>query len=515
MMTMTKMLKKNGCRGTHSFQSHVSNMNGHVLSYVLAGGMQSIANRRSSGEDIQCPVKRKRICFEISWGFLTIQVLTGFAAVFFRCFRAAPASQMTLSSFTESESQSTDISTKEQPNYVHSTSDRLQVILNMPAVRMAVESMGTMSVAEVDDASEVYSKEMGRSAGESCILESNEHASFGISEQQDKRNGDSKKDGKSIRQAPSEATTIAHRIADDIFRRLHLPAMDDPSSVAAEARLAMLGGWVGSLSVWIEAASEGRLLRGAQASAVEGFQRILEDGHLVAGLAALVRHGQAGVQEYASEVLGRLYVAPLMEAQSEPATRAARLDELMFMLERDGALQACLDVLAAPSCGTGRSEVDADAGGALPCTVLSALNCVQSVVTFRPDALARTACTMDLVLALARTARRSVPAAFRLALSTSRASVAVPMLCGGRTAADMAAAEGEASVWAWEVQESTAMTLAQVRIQHKGNAAAAAAPTADDSNRDCVLICLRAMRLLPTAIKGCTSIRQAFPPVAN
>jgi hypothetical protein len=293
------------------------------------------------------------------------------------------------------------------------------------------------------------------SVGERCILESDAH---GVSNPQNNRNGGSEKYLKNHRET---ATT-----ADGILRRLHLPAMDDPSSVAAETRLAMLGGWVGTLSLWIEAASEGKLLRGAQTAAVAGFQRILEDGHLVAGLAALVRHGQAGVQEYACEVLGRLYVAPLMEAQSEPATRAARLDALMFMLERDGALEACVHLLAASCFGTGHSEVGAGAGadGVLPCTVLSALNCVQSVVTFRPDALAKAARTMDLVLALARTARRAVPATFRVALSTTRAAVAVPMLCGGRTAADMAAAEGEACVWAWEVQESAAMTLAQVPL---------------------------------------------------
>jgi hypothetical protein len=417
--------------------------------------MKSIANRRSSGEVTQYPVKIKRHHFEISWAFLTIQVrmlISKMNSVVYSfvvsIVFAFPA---------ENEYKSTDISTRNQPNDNHTTSDRLHAILNMPAVRMAAESTSIMSVAEVDHAAEIYSNEVIGCSGESRTLELKQHESFGVSETMDQRNTDSKSEEKN-----SEAAITVKGLADGIFRRLHLPAIDDPSSVAAEARLAVLGGWVGTLSLWIEAASEGRMLRGAQAKAVEGLKRILEDGLMVAGLAALARHEQAGVQEYACELLGRLYVAPLMEAQSEPATRAARLDGLMFMLERDGALRACLDVLAAWCVGPSQGEPGAGAGGALPCTVLSALNCVQSVVTFRPDALAGAACTLDLVLALTRTARRAVPAAFRLALSSTRATVVVPMLCGGRTAADMAAAEGEASVWAWEVQESAAMTLAQV-----------------------------------------------------
>ncbi len=406
-------------------------------------------------------MKRKRHRFETSWAFLTIQVLILFG---FSISQPDPVSKPFSSSsllnpFSSSsaEIEFQSAATKEQPNFRHRDSDRLQAILNMPAVRMAVESTSTLTVAEVDDASEIYSNELIGSV-ENCIAEKNQSESFDVSKPQDCKSRDSRKDPKKN----CEAATIPNCIADGIFRRLHLPAMDDPSLAAAEARLAVLSGWVGTLSVWIEAASEGRLLRGAQAAAVERFQRILEDGHLVAGLAALVRHGQAGVQEYACEVLGRLYVAPLMEAQSEPATRAARLNGLMFMLERDGALQACLDVLAASCCGTGGSEIGEGTCGALPCTVISALNCVQSIVTFRPDALAKTTRTLDVVLSLARTARRAVPDAFRRALSTARAAVAVPMLCGGRSAADMAAAEGEASVWAWEVRESAAMTLAQV-----------------------------------------------------
>ena len=281
-------------------------------------------------------------------------------------------------------------------------------------------------------------------------------------------------------------TKEACHLPESLCRRLHLPAMEDSSERAEEERLSTVGGWVRSLSFWIDAVSEGCALSIDQGAAVEGLKLLLEDGCLVIALSALAGHKQVGVQEYAAEILGRLYIAPLMEAQAVPATRAARLKGLMNLMQRDGAIWACIHLLSAASvhedleeAGGGyeeRAEAhsvtppsdarSADASGAetvLPCTVLAALNCLQSIVTFHPDALSDAGLCLSLVRALLRTARCATAAAYRRALSSPRAAAAVPLLCGGRTAAEAAGAEDEGQVWAWEVRESAGMTLAQVR----------------------------------------------------
>jgi hypothetical protein len=258
----------------------------------------------------------------------------------------------------------------------------------------------------------------------------------------------------------TDALTKALYCPESVCRKLQLPAMEDRTEKADAERISTIGSWVGSLSCWIDAVSEGRGLNAEEAAAVERLQRCLEDGSLVAAVVSLLRHSQVGVEEYSAEVLGRLYIAPLMEAQSAPATRAARLQGLMTLLHRHGALQACVHVLSA----VGRPEDPAGTGEAvLPCTVLSVLNCLQSVVTFHPEALADACVCASLVDALARTALRATPATYRAALSTRRAAAAVPLLCGGRRAAEAAGADDEANVWSWEVRESAGMTLAQVR----------------------------------------------------
>ena len=362
-------------------------------------------------------------------------------------------------------------------------SSRLSSILNMPAVRMAIESKTITSIFDdYEGSNEAYALNL-----DSEGVRSSDTTNHSIRYPE-------------IIANTSDAMLMkglsSLKLSEGICRRLDLPAMEDPSATANDQRLATVGGWVRTLSLWIETVSEGRPLNKSEADEVDRLQRALEDGCLVAVLSALVQHSQVGVQEYAAELLGRLYVAPLMEAQSEPAQRAARLDGLMRRLEQHGAVRACLDVLApvdgwrnetveggteggreeASNCDeSGKGDVEqwvhknsselARAEGAesvLPCTILSLLNCLQSVVTFRPEILADVSLCRSLVRTLAGTCRRASAEAYRRALSVPRAAAAVPLLCGGRTAADAAAAVDEGMVWAWEVRESAGMTLAQV-----------------------------------------------------
>lgn len=338
-------------------------------------------------------------------------------------------------------------------------SSRLHSILNMPAVRMAIESE---SIPAMFDDDVLLSGQCIKST--TCLGSENSQMSSSVG---------------------NLTTKSALCFPESVCRKLNLPAMEDRTEIADEERISTVGSWVGSLSCWIDAVSDGRGLSGEEAAVVQKLQRLLEDGCLVAAVVFLLGHGQIGVQEYAADVLGRLYIAPLMEAQSEPATRAVRLKGLMTLLQEHGALRACVDLLNSMGrnedlarCGAGceageevqTSTVDGGRGLAkkaagetvLPCTVLSVLNCVQSIVTFHPEALTDTTLCCSLLAALSRAARCASAAAYCRTLSTPRAAAALPRLCGGRTAAEAAAAEDEAHVWAWEVRESAAMTLAQV-----------------------------------------------------
>ena len=317
--------------------------------------------------------------------------------------------------------------------------ERLSAIFSMPALQRAACGRDIPSMAELDQA-------INRSV---LPIEESDVASF--------------QESTGLVSAVDDPVTDPHEHMRRILlsnaderacRRLNLPAMQDPSPEAEDLRRSSLEAWVHALSLWIDAVSEGRELVGrAERAAVDAWCRVIEQPSAIPVLLALLTHPQACVPEYAAEILGRVYCVPLMQTQRNGGgVEAGKLQSLMRHMHRSRALEACTAALSLP--------------GALPCTILNLLNCVQSMVTFHPEVLSEAEVAEALVRGLVRLVDEggaaASPEAYLIALRTPRGVETMRRLRLREGSAGGEEEGARARIWCWEVSESVGMTLAHV-----------------------------------------------------